>query len=208
VDPVRVIVVAASPLVRAGLEALVTAVPEFALSGAFPALPLIGPQQPDIDVAVVDLADADTFSGEEIATGPFNAVLLTDPSPGTGAAPLRSGRVCLLPRNADAEEIVAAIRAAVLGLVVLHPRFVSMLPECPDLSSVVAGFPSVEALTAREAEVLQLLADGLGNKAIAARLGMSEHTAKFHVGSILGKLGAASRTEAVALGLRHGLILL
>jgi len=208
VDPVRVIVAAASPPVRDGLEALVTAVPEFALGGVFTALPLIGPQQPHIDVAVVDLADADTLSGEEIATSPFNAVLLTDPSPGTGAALLRSGRVCLLPRSAGAEEIVAAIRAAALGLVVLHPRFVSALPQCPDFSSVAPGFPSVEALTAREGEVLQLLADGLGNKAIAARLRMSEHTAKFHVGSILGKLGAASRAEAVALGLRRGLILL
>jgi DNA-binding NarL/FixJ family response regulator len=65
-----------------------------------------------------------------------------------------------------------------------------------------------EPLTTREREVLRLLAAGLGNKEIAAKLSISEHTAKFHVASILGKLGAASRTEAVALGMRHGLILL
>jgi DNA-binding NarL/FixJ family response regulator len=65
-----------------------------------------------------------------------------------------------------------------------------------------------EPLTRREREVLQMLAAGLGNKEIASRLDISDHTAKFHVGSILGKLGAASRTEAVALGIRRGLVLL
>ena len=65
-----------------------------------------------------------------------------------------------------------------------------------------------ESLTARERQVLQMLAAGLGNKEIAARLKISEHTAKFHVASILGKLSASSRTEAVAIGLRRGLILL
>jgi DNA-binding NarL/FixJ family response regulator len=63
-------------------------------------------------------------------------------------------------------------------------------------------------LTPREQEVLRMLARGLANKEIAARLNISEHTVKFHVAAILGKLGAASRTEAVALGIRHGLILL
>jgi DNA-binding NarL/FixJ family response regulator len=63
-----------------------------------------------------------------------------------------------------------------------------------------------EQLTAREAEVLRLLAEGLGNKDIAEKLGISEHTIKFHIRSILGKLGAASRTEAVTRGLRSGLI--
>jgi DNA-binding CsgD family transcriptional regulator len=64
----------------------------------------------------------------------------------------------------------------------------------------------VEALTPREIEVLRLMGDGLVNKEIAGRLGISEHTAKFHVASILGKLQASSRTDAVAQGMRHGLI--
>jgi len=66
--------------------------------------------------------------------------------------------------------------------------------------------PLVEALTPREEEVLGLMAAGLGNKQIAARLDISEHTAKFHVASIMGKLGAGSRTEAVTAGIRRGLI--
>jgi DNA-binding NarL/FixJ family response regulator len=65
-----------------------------------------------------------------------------------------------------------------------------------------------EPLTRREVEVLQMLAAGLMNKEIAARLNISEHTVKFHVASILGKLGAATRTEAVSLGIRRGLVLL
>lgn len=65
-----------------------------------------------------------------------------------------------------------------------------------------------EPLTPREGEVLQRLASGLGNKQIADQLHISEHTVKFHVASILGKLGAGTRTEAVALGIRQGLVLL
>jgi two-component system, NarL family, response regulator YdfI len=65
-----------------------------------------------------------------------------------------------------------------------------------------------ESLTRRELEVLQMLAAGLSTKEIAARLNISEHTIKFHVASILGKLGAGSRTEAVSLGIRRGLVLL
>jgi DNA-binding NarL/FixJ family response regulator len=63
-------------------------------------------------------------------------------------------------------------------------------------------------LTAREIEVLRLLAEGAANKEIAYRLGISDHTAKFHISSILAKVGAASRTEAVTLGIRMGLIVL
>jgi DNA-binding NarL/FixJ family response regulator len=65
-----------------------------------------------------------------------------------------------------------------------------------------------ERLTPREREVLELLGQGLSNRQIAQRLGISEHTAKFHVGSLSGKLGASSRTEAVSRGIRRGLITL
>ena len=76
----------------------------------------------------------------------------------------------------------------------------ALLPQRAEEESLI------EPLTARESEVLQLLADGLGNREIASRLDISEHTIKFHVRSILGKLGASSRTEAVSRGLRSGLI--
>ena len=124
----------------------------------------------------------------------------------------------LLPRDASAEEIVASMEAAASGLVALDRDLARALAGAPALAG--NGSPArspappeiVEGpegpLTGRELEVLQLLAEGLANKTIAARLHVSEHTAKFHVASIMTKLGAASRTEAVTLAARRGLLIL
>lgn len=128
---------------------------------------------------------------------------------------LRRGARAVLPRESAPEEIVAAVFAAAAGLVALRPETAELVignePRRPAFNSTrpgsVDGF-SEEALTPRELEVLNLVAEGAGNKEIATRLRISEHTVKFHVASILSKLGAASRTEAVALGVRRGLILL
>ena len=103
-------------------------------------------------------------------------------------------------------ERLAAALADVPGVrVALHG-------EAADVALVAAGTTvpadADAALTRREFEVLALMAEGASNKAIARRLGISVHTAKFHVAAILGKLGAATRTEAVALGIRRGLVLL
>jgi len=110
----------------------------------------------------------------------------------------------LLPRESDAERLVAALMAAARGLVVLDPSLVNPVLGARDPSSSLL----VEELTPRELEVLGLLAEGLSNKAIALRLGISDHTVKFHVNAVLGKLGAQSRTEAVVRATRLGLILL
>jgi DNA-binding NarL/FixJ family response regulator len=109
----------------------------------------------------------------------------------------RSGEGGLLHANASSEQIIQAIKSVAAGLTIFDG---SLAPSSSDDES------AVEALTPREAEVLRLLAVGLGNKEIALRLSVSEHTIKFHIHSILGKLGAASRTEAVTRGLRSGLI--
>ncbi|HMJ60205.1 MAG TPA: response regulator transcription factor, partial [Bryobacteraceae bacterium] len=106
-----------------------------------------------------------------------------------------------LPADATASEVLAAVAAVGQGLVVLtQAQAERLLPARPHLPRLV------EALTPREVEVLRLMGDGLVNKEIADRLGISEHTAKFHVASILGKLQASSRTDAVAQGMRRGLI--
>jgi DNA-binding NarL/FixJ family response regulator len=117
---------------------------------------------------------------------------------------VRLGVRALLPRDASAAEILAAVEAAGSGLAVVDPR---------ELDSWLAASPApagadAPSLTARELEVLRMMADGAANKAIAWKLGISEHTVKFHVASILGKLHAGSRTEAVTLGIRQGLVLL
>jgi DNA-binding NarL/FixJ family response regulator len=103
----------------------------------------------------------------------------------------------ILSADASSEQIIQAIKSIASGLIVFDGDFVS---------GETSDHPLVESLTPRESEVLALLADGLGNKEIAQRLNISEHTIKFHIRSILAKLGASTRTEAVSLGLRSGLI--
>jgi len=121
-----------------------------------------------------------------------------------------SGRLTAARFEHDSVEFITTgprVEAAAAGLIVLHPaEFDAMFPAAEPASSPLAEL--VEPLTPRESEVLQMLASGLANKEIATRLAISEHTVKFHVASILGKLGAASRTEAVTLGIRRGLVLL
>jgi len=132
---------------------------------------------------------------------------------------LQRGVRAVLPRDSTSSEILAAIEAVAAGLVVVHPDALHALhafSETNDFRKSAASSPvtgeksltAVELLTTREVEVLGMLAEGLGNKEIAWRMQISEHTVKFHVSSIFGKLGVGSRTEAVTLGLRRGLIML
>jgi DNA-binding NarL/FixJ family response regulator len=113
----------------------------------------------------------------------------------------RAGFRAVLPQDCSSAELIAAIEAAAAGLIVLRVQDMEALPGEVKRTEAVP-------LTPREIEVLELVADGLGNKEISFRLGISEHTVKFHVNSILGKLNAATRAEAVAVGIREGLILL
>jgi DNA-binding CsgD family transcriptional regulator len=105
----------------------------------------------------------------------------------------------VLPNDAGPAQLDAALRAVAAGLIVrlpaaLRPGFAA-LPEEP-----------AAALTPREVEVLAALAEGLGNKAVARRLGISPHTVKFHIESVFRKLGAGTRAEAVAKGLRRQIV--
>jgi DNA-binding NarL/FixJ family response regulator len=115
---------------------------------------------------------------------------------------LAAGAHGALPRDVEPGRLTAALLALAEGLWVLDDSTAALLlrptPPLPD---------DAEALTPREREVVGLLAQGLSNRALGERLGISEHTAKFHVNAILGKLGAASRTEAVMRAVRLGLIL-
>jgi DNA-binding CsgD family transcriptional regulator len=142
--------------------------------------------------------------------GAESEVILTDADPPAEGRPVvwlsddaaLTGDVRgLLPRSASEQEILAAVEAAAAGLLVIHPRFQETLTARPVVELE-------ERLTPRELEVLRLLAEGVGNKEIAYRLGISEHTVKFHVASLLDKLHASSRTEAVSIGIRAGLVML
>lgn len=214
---IRVLVAATSAVVRAGLEALLAANPALMVLGSVADWAALAQQvedvQPDVLLLEVELHDEDSAAALlALAAGvrPPAIVVLTDDAHGAWMAEaLRSGVRAILPRQAAAGEIVAAIEAAAAGLVALHPDAVeALLPAASPAARAPPASPQQQALTPREIEVLGMMAEGLGNKEIAWRLGLSEHTVKFHVSAIFAKLNATSRTEAVILGIRQGLILL
>ncbi len=212
----RVLVGASSAIVRAGLEALLSASPALEVVGSSTGIAALRQQiealQPDVVLLELELQDDEILAAlPALATGshPPALVVLADDAQGAWAAEaLRSGIRGLLPRQALSSEIVAAVEAAAAGLMALHPDALDSL--LPVLRAAPHGLPSApaQALTPRELEVLSMMAEGLGNKAIAWNLGISEHTVKFHVSSIFAKLNASSRTEAVTLGIRQGLLMI
>ncbi len=116
---------------------------------------------------------------------------------------LAAGARGVLGRDTDGARLAAALAAARAGVTVIDPEFVPALGRvAPDAT------PEGDELTPRELEVLQHLSAGLANKEIAAKLSISDHTVKFHVNAILGKLGASTRTEAVVRGVRRGIVIL
>ena len=163
----------------------------------------------DTAVWVLDAPDAarlDALVARRYADLPRAAVVLTD-DPSLPAALSHAGLRgwSCLGRETDADQLDLAVRAAEAGLVLLDlPLATTTFGQ----SAAVSAALSPEPLTPRELQVLQLVAQGLPNKGIARQLGISENTAKFHVASLTGKLGASSRTEAVTLAARRGLILL
>ena len=180
---IRVLISTSSPILRAGLESLLK--PEhFEVVSEEP------------DVVVVDEASQDLLDH------PAVVVLTSDPQPSAAFELLRSGARAVIARDSRPDQIAAAIEAAAAGLVVLRPEDIE-----PWLGNH-RPLEIAEPLTSRETEVLGMIAEGLANKVIAHRLGISEHTVKFHITSILAKLHAGSRTEAVTLGVRQGLIML
>jgi DNA-binding NarL/FixJ family response regulator len=211
---IRVFIVASTPLARAGLENLLAArdVDVVASNGTIEALAeMLSDAAPD--VVLIDSSGEPFESMMEtiVASGlasDVSVVLLGDGiNPATSTDALRAGLRAALPGDISPEQLVAALQAVASGLLVLHPSHAN--EGLPAGSSPPRALDELaEPLTRRELEVLQMLAAGLSNKQIAARLNISEHTAKFHVASILGKLGASSRTEAVSLGIRRGLVLL
>lgn len=211
---IRVQVRASSAVVRAGLDSLLQNHPSLRVirnasdgeeAGADEETEDV---QPDVVVAELEGRDDDALADVRNATADDIPVVLLVPGPASEWADmLRQGVKAILPANATGPQIAAATEAAAAGLVVLHPAEVETLLQTQQAGNE-ASVAAPEALTAREIEVLRLVAEGLANKEIAARLSLSEHTVKFHVASIMGKLGAASRTEAVMLGIRHGFVLI
>jgi NarL family two-component system response regulator YdfI len=204
---ITVLVAARRAAARARLEALVAGSRAIRLMAGPPGV-LLAEQVRTLrpDVVLLDL------DGEQIDTALHGlrsaraGIIVLDDDPRQALLDEPSVRGVLrgvLPRDAGTSEILAAIQAVAAGLVALHPE---ALDAPRRRGPARATSDPAEPLTARELEVLGMLAEGLGNKAIASRLAISSHTAKFHVAAIMGKLGARSRTEAVALAMRRGLV--
>ena len=211
---IRVFIVAASPLARAGLENLLAA-REVGVVGSTATIDILMDQLSDAapDVVLIDSSGEplEPMMGSLLTSGLASdvavVVLADGMTPAASADALRAGIRAALPGDISPQQLVSALQAVASGLLVLHPSHAE-----EGLAAGTAPARALdelaESLTSRELEVLQMLAAGLSNKEIAARLNISEHTVKFHVASILGKLGAGSRTEAVSLGIRRGLVLL
>ena len=219
---IRVLVVAPALAVRTGLRALLAEDPAIEIAGEVASLleAVEGQARLSETVDAWVVVDAALFSGEGAAFSGLERLLQVDEPPAvlllieedSHLARLLPGLDArawgVLPLDSSAEEMRAAIRALHQGLLVGSPTLMEQLLAAPAQNGELLAHNSIEALTERELQVLGLLAQGLANKQIAVQLGISEHTVKFHVSGIYAKLGATSRTEAVRLGVRQGLIVL
>jgi DNA-binding NarL/FixJ family response regulator len=192
----RVLVAAASPVNRAGLKALVEDSGAASIIGCTDTGELVErARELNPDAILWQLPPHQDVAAILRSLENFHVVVL-------GLEPardlIRAGASGVLPADASSEQIAIALEALGAGLCV------SPLDR-PDITHD-ATVPSI--LTARETEILRMIAEGLANKEIAWRLGISDHTVKFHVSALLGKLGVSSRAEAISAGIRHGVIML
>jgi two-component system, NarL family, response regulator YdfI len=212
----RVLVIADSAVARAGLETMLRDDGRFepaghgATFGDLARSGLLGTgSHPDIILA--EISDRSRLSSlipaAEEAGGAALVLLMDDVRRNELLRALSSGVRAVLRRDATPQEIYAALEAAAAGLTTVGPDELDLLLPVA-ITAAPEDEAALDALSTREAEVLALMAQGLANKNIADRLHISEHTVKFHVSSILAKLGAASRTEAVTRGLKDGLLVI
>ncbi len=202
---ISVAVVSASGVLRAGLESLLQQSEQLSVVACESSVDDVLVTGRPLDVVLVDL----DHDGAEGLTEVFRhaLVVLSDTPDLFGTHYVANGRngLAVLSRRATGEQIRAAVVAVASGLIVFET------PQRGAIGSLLASaVPPLDIepdpITPRETEVLTMLSEGLGNKMIARRLGISEHTVKFHVGSIMRKLNAGSRTEAVTTGLRLGIL--
>jgi two-component system, NarL family, response regulator YdfI len=213
---IQVLVSANSAVSRAGLESMVRNSEFLQLAGAVVNASLLGSQIRELqpDVILIDLTSDDLEFIEHSlplasVNSPISMVALIDhPEASWIARALHRGVKAILPRNASSAEILWAIQTAKSGLFLLDQETTRQLISRFGSEPRSEPVEFLEELTEREIEVLRKLAEGLGNKQIASSLGISEHTVKFHISSILDKLRASGRTEAVTIGIRMGLVLL
>jgi DNA-binding NarL/FixJ family response regulator len=205
---IRLAILAPTPALRTGLRALLAGderIEVTAEAAVISELDLDG-----LDVLLVAgpeiFPDSLRLSLEQLASPPALLLLSDDAQIARAIAALPVRAWGLLSPDVGEEELLAAVNAVHEGLLVAAPALIQ--PLLGPVTQFAEQDELTEELTDREGEILQLLALGLANKQIAARLGISEHTVKFHVSAIYSKLGVTNRTEAVSRGARLGLIVL
>ena len=204
----RLLLVADDPLARAGLAMLLSGLEMCYVvgqvsSGIIEAAVMEDDFEEEPDVIVWDLGWETAVSDLPDPTDLPYPILALIADPSDAGRVWAAGVKGLLSRHLDADKLVSAAQALAEGLVVLEPTLLAEI--------VPKGIESEETaveLTPRESDVLQLMAEGLTNKAIGQQLDITNHTVKFHVNAIMTKLHAQSRTEAVVRATRQGLILL
>lgn len=208
----HVVVVASAVAVRSGLRTLLSAGEttqvSYEAATLKETLPL--PLETDVLILVAEPTELPYITQNLLDAEPVPVLILLAAEDAHAAqilAALYPRAWGLLPLDATEEELLAAVEAVRQGLFVSQPALLGPLSQEVGLAGDMTE-SRIEALTQREIEVLHLLAQGLANKQIAARLSISEHTVKFHVSAIYQKIGASNRTEAVRLGVRQGLIVL
>ena len=203
-DPLRLIVLADDPLARAGLAALLAGLPgcRVVYQGHSELLADAAAGELDPADAIVWDLGWDASREREERLGLALPVLALAADAESAAAAWALGCRGVVGRATDEEKLLAAVRATAAGLHALSPTLVGALLQ----GDAAETEPAAIDLTPRESQVLVLLAEGLTNKAIAYRLAISDHTVKFHVNAILGKLNAQSRTDAVVRATRLCLI--
>ncbi len=209
-NKLRVTLIADDPLARAGLASLLAGQDDCRVVDQFDSSPaqldLVDPGAQDVllwdlgwdaEIGLAALAEMEDLGAP--------VLLLAPGDEGTEGARTgwRAGAGGVLLRTANPSQLMAGLRAVAAGLTVWDSSLAApFLPQDPPTELIL------EPLTPRELEVLHLLAEGLPNKTIARRLAISDHTVKFHVNALLGKLQAQSRTEAVVRASRAGLVVL
>ncbi len=203
-DPLRLIVLADDPLARAGLAVLLAGLPGCRVVYQGHSELLADATDGEVEPADAIVWDVGWDAGREREErlGLALPVLALAADAESAAAAWALGCLSVISRAADEEQLLAAVQATAAGLRVLSPALAGALLR----GDAAEAQPAAIDLTPRESQVLALLAEGLTNKAIAYRLSISDHTVKFHVNAILGKLNAQSRTDAVVRATRLGLI--
>ncbi|MEV6209922.1 response regulator transcription factor [Kitasatospora sp. NPDC051914] len=209
---IRVLIADDERLVRTGLRVVLDAEPDLTVVGeaedGAAVLPLVRELRPDVVLMDVRMPGTDGIRATELLTAEPDAprvlVVTTFEHDDHVYGALRAGAAGFLLKRARAEEMVQAVRTVAGGDSLLFPEAVRRIVPGPAESSAAGARRLLHRLTAREREVLRLMADGLSNGEIAERLVVSPETVKTHVGNVLAKIGARDRTQAVVLAYRSG----